>query len=125
MPETARALVLTALGKLEPAELPLPAIGDDDGLLRVEAAGICGSDYQQFRGNLPGVGAVLPVIPGHEIVGRIARVGARAARRWGVSEGDRVVLEEVPHLPGVSAPRVYGLTIPVTDAPGLWGGYAE
>jgi 2-desacetyl-2-hydroxyethyl bacteriochlorophyllide A dehydrogenase len=125
MPERSRALVLTALGKLEPAELPLPSIGDDDGLLRVEAAGICGSDYQQFRGNLPGVGAVLPVIPGHEIVGRIERVGANAARRWGVAEGDRVVLEEVLHLPGASAPRVYGLTIPVTEAPGLWGGYAE
>jgi threonine dehydrogenase-like Zn-dependent dehydrogenase len=123
--ERARALVLTALGKLEPAELPLPILGDDDGLLRVEAAGICGSDYQQFRGNLPGVGAVLPVIPGHEIVGRVERVGPQAARRWGVSAGDRVVLEEVLHLPGASAPRVYGLTIPVTEAPGLWGGYAE
>jgi threonine dehydrogenase-like Zn-dependent dehydrogenase len=125
MAELARALALRELGRLDPVELPLPEIGDDDGLLRVEASGICGSDYHQFRGKLPGVGAVLPVIPGHEIVGRIARVGSAAARRWGVSVGDLVVLEEVLQLPGASAPRVYGLTIPLTEAPGLWGGYSN
>jgi threonine dehydrogenase-like Zn-dependent dehydrogenase len=129
MADVTRALVLTAVGRLEPRTLALPEIGEADGLLRVEAAGICGSDYQQFRGNLPGVGAVMPVIPGHEIVGRIEKLGAAAARRWGVRPGDRVVLEEVIPSPAArgrpEAMRVYGLTIPVDEPPGLWGGYAE
>jgi threonine dehydrogenase-like Zn-dependent dehydrogenase len=126
--EHTRAVVLTRIGRLEQRTLPLPEIGDADGLLRVEAAGICGSDYQQYRGNLPGVGAVVPVIPGHEIVGRIEKLGPAAARRWGVRAGDRVVLEEV--IPSAArrdpgAMRVYGLTIPLDEPPGLWGGYAE
>ena len=35
----------------------------------------------------------LPLIMGHEIVGRIARIGPVASRRWGVQEGDRVTVE--------------------------------
>ena len=125
MPELSRALVLTEVRRLEARKLPLPELADDAGLLRVEAAGICGSDYQQFCGRLPGVGAVMPVVPGHEIVGRIERLGAKAARRWDVREGDRVVLEEVLHTGQSGALRVYGLTIPVDEPPGLWGGYAD
>ncbi len=125
MPERSRVLVLTEVGRLEARELPIPEIGDDDGLLRVEAAGICGSDYHQFCGELPGVGAVMPVVPGHEIVGRIERLGAAAAERWGLGEGDRVVLEEVLHDEAGGPLRVYGITIRVDEAPGLWGGYAD
>jgi len=36
----------------------------------------------------------VPFIQGHEIVGRIERIGRKAAQRWGVKDGDRVVLEE-------------------------------
>ena len=121
---------------LEMREFPLPDIGDDDALLRVEACGICGSDYEQYEGALP---VQFPVIPGHEPVGRIAEIGARAAERWGVREGDRVCVETLvgcgacpecvagkPRLcsgrPGrINSYGYLGLDI----EPGLWGGYAE
>ena len=136
IPATTRVMVLVEPGRLEARELPLPALADDDGLLRLEASGICGTDHQQYRGRLMGVGAITPVIPGHEIVGRIERAGAAALRRWGVAEGDRVVLEEVlrcgecatcaqPGSRGCERLRVYGITVTVDQPPGLWGGYAE
>lgn len=131
---TAHAIVLTEPGHLEARELPLPATGADDGLLRVEATGICGSDVHQFHGRLSGAPCVTPTIPGHEIVGRIERAGADALARWGVSVGDLVVMEEVvtcgacPRClaggPGCDHMKVYGLSVRVDEPPGLWGGYA-
>lgn len=129
-------MVLVGPGRLEPRELPLPVTGADDALLRVEASGICGTDHQQYRGRLMGVGAITPVIPGHEIVGRVERAGEVALQRWGVAEGDRVVVEEVlrcgecavcgqPGSRGCERIRVYGITVTVDTPPGLWGGYAE
>jgi threonine dehydrogenase-like Zn-dependent dehydrogenase len=116
------ALVLTAPGRLEPQQFPVPAPARDDGVLRVAATGICGSDHSQFAGRLTGVGAVTPVIPGHEIVGRVEAAGPAALARWGVAEGDLVVLHEVVRAPdGV---LVYGITVPITTPPSLWGGYA-
>ena len=130
--ERARAMVQTAPRTLEERELPIPAIGPDDGLLRVEACGICGSDYEQFSGALR---VPLPVIPGHEPLGIIERVGERAARRWGVEVGDRVAVE--PMLGCGACPRCLGgryhlcrsrriySYIPLHEPPGLWGAYAE
>ena len=75
-----------------------------------------------------------PLILGHEIVGRIARIGDAAARRWGVREGDRVILEEPIPCGNCAACRVgrfqacgadrYG-TKPVASPPSLWGGYSD
>ena len=126
------AMVQTAVERLEPRELPLPPIGDDDALLRVEACGICGSDVESFEGVLK---VPLPLIPGHEPLGRIAAIGKRAAQRWGVAEGDRVAVETL--LPCnacrrcrtgayqlCAQRRVYSY-IPLAVAPGLWGAYAE
>jgi D-arabinose 1-dehydrogenase-like Zn-dependent alcohol dehydrogenase len=45
-----RAIVQTAVRSLELREFPVPEIGDDDGLLRIEACGICGSDWGQYQG---------------------------------------------------------------------------
>ncbi|MDP9336702.1 MAG: alcohol dehydrogenase catalytic domain-containing protein, partial [Actinomycetota bacterium] len=90
MTQSARALVLVAPRQLDSRELPVPAIGDDDGLLRVEACGLCGTDHEQYTGELfPG----FAFVPGHESVGVIEQVGRRAAARWGVREGDRVAVE--------------------------------
>ena len=72
------AMVQTAPRVLEPRELPLPEIGDDDGLLRIEACGICGSDYEQFEGELR---TPMPAIPGHDPLRVIERIGEAAARR--------------------------------------------
>jgi 2-desacetyl-2-hydroxyethyl bacteriochlorophyllide A dehydrogenase len=125
MAATSRAVVQTAPRTLEIRELQLPEIGDDDGLLRVEACGICGSDYEQYEGVLP---VRLPVVPGHEPVGRIERIGPRAAERWGVGEGDRVAVEALlpsaEGLIGRGGLSAYGY-LSVDRPPGLWGGFAE
>ena len=115
-------MVMTEVGRLEARTFPLPRVDDDDGILRVEATGICGSDHSQFRGHLPGVGAVTPVIPGHEVVGRVEAAGAAALTRWGVDVGELVVLHEVVHTD--EGMLVYGITAPTTAPPALWGGYA-
>lgn len=131
----ARALVLEEPRRLVERSLPIPEIGDDDGLLRVEACGLCGTDHEQYTGALP---AGFAFVPGHESVGRIEAIGPRAAQRWGVTVGDRVAVEvfqscgTCPHCAGGLYRRcerhgmrdMYGF-MPVATEPGLWGGYAE
>jgi threonine dehydrogenase-like Zn-dependent dehydrogenase len=51
-------MVLTKPKTLEPREFARPAIGTDDAMLRIEACGICGSDYEQYEG------AHLAIVPG-------------------------------------------------------------
>ncbi|MBI2917740.1 MAG: alcohol dehydrogenase catalytic domain-containing protein [Chloroflexi bacterium] len=75
---------------IRPREYPLPQLGPDDGLLRVELIGICSSDVKIFRGHTP---APYPIIMGHEILGTIEEVGVRAAKAYGVAKGDRVIVE--------------------------------
>jgi threonine dehydrogenase-like Zn-dependent dehydrogenase len=131
-PRKTLAMVQTAPRKLELRELPIPEISDDTALLRVEACGICGSDYEQYEGVLR---TPLPVIPGHEPLGRIERIGDRAAKRWKVDVGDRVAVETMlscrfcdPCLAGsyhlCRTRRIYSY-IPLSEPPGLWGAYAE
>ena len=135
MAATSMAIVQTGPRKLEAREFPLPEIGAEDGLLKLEVCGICGSDYEQYEG---GIGIAAPVIPGHEPLGIIEKVGAVAAKRRGVAEGDRVAVEVL--LPcgfcvqcllgayrlciGKGRMSAYGYT-PIDVKPSLWGGYAE
>ena len=92
MGDVIRAVVQTGPRQLEMREFPRPVIGPDDGgLLRVEACGICGSDVEQYRGNLSS--QWLPMVPGHEPLGIIEEVSDSAAARWGVRPGDRVAVE--------------------------------
>jgi threonine dehydrogenase-like Zn-dependent dehydrogenase len=125
-------MVQTAPRKLEAQDLPIPEIGDDDALLRLEACGICGSDYEQFEGVLR---TPMPVVPGHEPLGVIEKIGDAAAKRWRVDVGDRVAVETMlscrfcpPCLGGryhlCDSRRIYSY-IPLSEAPGLWGSYAE
>src|SRR5947209_1402912 len=134
MAERVRAAVQIGPGKIEIQDFARPVTGPDDGLLRVEVNGICGSDVEMFRGTL-GRGRY-PVIPGHEPVGLIEEVGERAARRWGVAPGDRVALEVIVpcracrhcltgHYQSCPHRTVgHGVT-PVEVAPSLYGGFAE
>ncbi len=86
----AEALVLREPRRFERRRFDLPALGDDDGILRVEACGLCGTDHEQYTGHLPSRHAF---IPGHEVIGTVEKLGPRAADRWGVGAGQRVAVE--------------------------------
>jgi alcohol dehydrogenase len=137
MPDSAsaRALVLERPRHLVIHDIPLPTLGDDDALVRVEACGLCGTDHEQYTGELAGGFAF---VPGHETIGIIETIGPTAAQRWQVAEGDRIAVEVLQSCRACDAclagdytrckrhgvADMYGF-IDVGRAPGLWGGYAE
>lgn len=84
-----KAAVKTDIERTEIREFELPAIGDDDGLLRVESSGVGGSDPEMYRRE-----NTAPCIMGHEVVGTVDKLGVAAAKRWGLRPGDRVALHE-------------------------------
>ncbi|MGW4428644.1 zinc-dependent alcohol dehydrogenase [Streptomyces tendae] len=89
MAENVLAAVRTAPSTTELREFPMPDIPADGALLKVEVAGICGTDVKMYgRPPFPD-----PVIMGHENVGVIARAGREFTARKGLVEGDRVFVE--------------------------------
>lgn len=67
-------MLLDAPGQpLRPAELPVPAPGPGEVLVKVLACGVCRTDLHLVDGELPN--PKLPVVPGHEIVGEVAGLG--------------------------------------------------
>ena len=81
-----KAAILHAPGDLRVEEVPVPEIGSDDVLIRVMAAGICGSDI----GRVMVTGTYsFPCIPGHEFAGQVERVGSRVSH---LAIGDRVAV---------------------------------
>lgn len=86
LPATMRAMVLSRPGealRLEQRPVPRPARGQV--LLRVEACGVCRTDLHLIDGELPD--PVLPIIPGHEIVGRVVALGEGVG---GFTAGQRI-----------------------------------
>lgn len=78
-----KAMVLGAFrpaaeGPLEMRDVPVPSIDPEDILIQVRCCGVCHTDLHAVEGELPG--AKLPLIPGHEVIGIVERVGERAAR---------------------------------------------
>lgn len=82
---TYKAVVATAPGQLELVRLPLREPGVGQVRIRVEACGVCHSDSATVEGFAPGV--TYPRVPGHEVVGRIAAIGAGVS---GLQVGQRV-----------------------------------
>ncbi len=73
-----RAVRLTQIGEpLEDADVPIPEIGPTDVLIRVAAAGICHSDAH-YRDGISKIDH-LPLTLGHEIAGRMEKVGSEVA----------------------------------------------
>ncbi len=91
-----QALVKTGkgVGLVELREVPVPTIGDNEVLIEVKAAGICGTDLHIFQDQFP---YWPPVILGHEFAGVIAATGKNVTN-WKV--GDRVVGEPHTHACG-------------------------
>lgn len=87
MPETMRAAVVPELGRpLEVRDLPVPAPGPYEALVKVAYSGVCHTDLHAAHGDWP-VKPAPPFIPGHEGVGTVVAVGDRVER---VKVGDTV-----------------------------------
>ncbi|ABY35490.1 MAG TPA: zinc-binding alcohol dehydrogenase family protein [Chloroflexus aurantiacus] len=79
-----RAMVFTAPGQpLEYRDLPVPTPQPEEVLIRVEACAVCRTDLHIIDGELPAPN--LPLVPGHQIVGTIERLGERVTR-WTVGQ---------------------------------------
>ncbi len=134
-----KAAVLVAYNEpLGLREYPVPLeLGPGEARVRVEMAGICGTDVHLWKGELP---VPLPVILGHESVGRIEQVGAGLDRDWrgeALAVGDRVTWASsivcgacfycrVKRQPTRCLERkAYGISYSADEAPHLRGGYAE
>jgi propanol-preferring alcohol dehydrogenase len=63
---------------LEMADLPIPTPAEEEILIRVSACGVCHTELDEIEGRTPP--PRLPVIPGHQVVGRVEKVGARAKK---------------------------------------------
>ena len=72
IPKTARVAMLTSLGHFDVKEYPMPEVGDDDILVRVEGCGVCGTDAHEYK-NDPF--SLIPVALGHEGTGEIVKMG--------------------------------------------------
>jgi L-iditol 2-dehydrogenase len=143
-----RAAVVSAPGRIGLESFPDPELRPGEALVRMELSGICGTDKHIFRGEgTLYAGTVMearpgfPVIPGHENVGVIEELGPGADRElefYGqrLAVGDRVVM-----CPDVVCGRCwycrhgrmlwcenavcYGVTLGCSEAPHLFGGWAE
>lgn len=69
---------------LQIEDLPTPEPGAGEILIEVAACGVCRTDLQLVEGDLPA--RRLPIVPGHQVVGRVARLG-EGVSSW--REGDR------------------------------------
>ena len=87
--EKVLAAVKVGPSKTEIREFPMPEIPDDGALMKIEVAGICGTDVKMYKQPLTGG----PVIMGHENVGYIAKAGRKFTERKGFKEGDLVFVE--------------------------------
>ncbi|MEA3194478.1 MAG: hypothetical protein QOD26_2811 [Betaproteobacteria bacterium] len=139
MSEKVLAAVRTAASKTEIREFPMPEIAEDAALMKMEVAGICGTDVKLYA-HPP---SAAPVIMGHENIGVIAKAGREFVRRKGFKEGDLVFVEhyvmcgkcewchagQYRHCENTdwrSNPDGirYGYTS-AEKAPHLWGGFAQ
>jgi propanol-preferring alcohol dehydrogenase len=87
-----KAMVLKAVTRLdenreplELADLPVPVPGAEELLVKVSACGVCHTELDEIEGRTPP--SLLPIVPGHQAVGRVVAVGKVAA---GYVPGDRV-----------------------------------
>ncbi|MCL6442437.1 MAG: alcohol dehydrogenase catalytic domain-containing protein [Alicyclobacillus sp.] len=131
-----KSLSAVAVGALqtEIQVFDLPEIAPDEGILKVEIVGVCGTDVSHYRKFTE------PMILGHHVVGYVDRIGDVASKRWGVKEGDRIAMEEyIPcgqcdlcrtgyyRLCPETDPHTgirYGAT-PVNVSPSLFGGFSQ
>jgi L-iditol 2-dehydrogenase len=87
-----RALLFESPGRTCLVDLPIPNPAPDEVLVRVHAAGICGSDVELLHGTRPEPYACYPLVPGHEWAGTIESVGSEVRD---LAPGEAVVAEGI------------------------------
>jgi threonine dehydrogenase-like Zn-dependent dehydrogenase len=118
-------------------EIEIPALSDREVLVRIDAAGVCGSDVHMWKGE--DERTPLPIVLGHEGVGTI--VDVKGAKEYvtgrAVKTGDRILWNRgvscngcyycaVLNQPWLCKTRkVYGINRPLSEPPGVNGCYAE
>ena len=91
IPKTSRVAMLTGLEHYDIKEFPIPELGDDDILVKVEGCGVCGTDAHEFKRDPFGL---IPVVLGHEGTGEIVAMGKNVKVDTAgkpVKVGDKVV----------------------------------
>ncbi len=118
------AAVLNEYNKITWQEVATPVPGDNDVLIKVTYASICGTDEHIFTGEFH-PRTQLPLIPGHEFVGNVTGTGKNVK---GINTGDQVVVDPIiwcgecdacraGHYPACSSLKLIGID--------LNGGFAE
>jgi L-iditol 2-dehydrogenase len=97
-PSTMKAAVLHGIDDLRVEEVPVPSLGPEDALVRVQACGICTSDVHYYvHGRIGRYVVESPMIVGHELAGDVVAVGEAVDH---LPVGTRVAVE-----PGVTCGR--------------------
>mgnify|MGYP001596253946 CR=1 FL=1 len=137
----AKAIECRGVGKLCLAEYPAPEPDEDNILLKVLRSGVCGTDIQGISGRRS---LRFPVIPGHEIVAVVDKIGGHTRKYIKVfggndlKEGDKVTINprivcgacyycrHLPHRQEMCLnARTYGSSLGSSEPPHLLGGWAE
>lgn len=132
---TSTSAVLTDSGKFEIQEIEMPKLEKDGLLLKVEMVGICGSDKGIYLGHND-KRELYPLLLGHEVVGRVEKIGEEAKQIYDVRAGDRVTVLPSIHcnqcrycrqgdFRRCTSRHGYGLTRSANEFPFLNGAYSE
>ena len=80
--------VMTAPGKIEFREIPVPEIGENEVLIKIMKIGVCGSDIHVYHGEHPFTS--YPVTQGHEVSGEVVKTGTAVS---GIKPGQKVTIQ--------------------------------
>ena len=91
VPATSRVAMLTKAEHFDIQEYPIPEVGDDDVLVKVEGCGVCGTDAHEFKRD---PFSLIPVVLGHEGTGEVVKMGKNVKKDSAgkpLNIGDKVV----------------------------------
>lgn len=120
IPATARVAMLTGERKIEVREYPIPPVGDDEILVKVEGCGVCGTDVHEWKGDPFGLA---PVVLGHEGTGEILALGKNIkvdTQGHPLKVGDKIVTS-VTSCGECGICRMHPDTVNLCDKQGIFG----
>ena len=86
-----KTFYLTKLEEMEAREAPMPVMGPDDVIIRIQSVGVCGSDLHYYsKGSIGNFIVKFPFVLGHEAAGIVTEVGENVKT---LKPGDRVCME--------------------------------